>query len=85
VAIGFPKDTNVKCVVCKQGNTGLGTATVTLDRDNLTTVVKGVPAQVCSNCGEEYVDEGVAAELLRLAEDEASAGTQVDVREYRAA
>ncbi|MDO8585625.1 MAG: YgiT-type zinc finger protein [Armatimonadota bacterium] len=43
------KETDVKCVVCKQGETPLGKATVTLDRDNLTLVVKGAPAQVCSN------------------------------------
>ena len=75
----------MKCVVCRQGDTRIGTATVTLDRDSLTMVIKGVPAQVCSNCGEEYVDEGVVAGLLRIAEQEARAGTQVDVREYRAA
>ncbi|MDO8585623.1 MAG: type II toxin-antitoxin system MqsA family antitoxin [Armatimonadota bacterium] len=75
----------MKCVVCKQGETLLGKATVTLDRDNLTLVVKGAPAQVCSNCGEEYLDEEIVAELLGTAEEEARAGTQVDVREYRAA
>jgi hypothetical protein len=48
-------------------------------------VVKGVPARVCSNCGEEYVDEAVAERLLQVAEDAARAGVQVDIREYAAA
>jgi YgiT-type zinc finger domain-containing protein len=75
----------VKCVLCRQGETKPGKTTVTLERDGLTLVVKGVPAQVCENCAEEYVDESVVAELLETAEEVAADGTQVDIREYRAA
>ena len=62
-----------------------GTTTVTLERGNLTLVIKGVPARVCPNCGEEYVDESVAEQLLKTAEAEARAGAQVEIREYVAA
>jgi YgiT-type zinc finger domain-containing protein len=72
----------MKCVICKHGETKTGIATVTLTRDQLTLVVKGVPAQVCHSCGEEYVDEHVTAQLLKVAEETAQAGVQVDVREY---
>ena len=72
----------MKCIICKHGETKPGTATVTLTRDQLTLVVKGVPAEVCQNCGEEYVEEDVAAQLLMVAEQAAQAGVQVDVREY---
>jgi YgiT-type zinc finger domain-containing protein len=72
----------MKCIICKQGETRGGTATVTLTRDQLTLVVKGVPAQVCANCGEEYVEENVTSQLLQVAEEAARAGVQVDVREY---
>ena len=75
----------MKCVVCKHGETRPGTATVTLSRDRLTLVVKGVPAQVCQNCGEEYVDEATAGHLLKTAEEAARSGVQVDVRQYIAA
>ena len=74
----------MKCVVCKHGETRSGTATVTLVRDQLTLVVKGVPAQVCGNCGEEYVDEDTTARLLETAEQASGAGVQVDVRQYLA-
>ena len=47
----------MKCVICKHGETKEGTTTVTFDRDGMTLVVKDVPAQVCTNCGEDYVDE----------------------------
>ena len=75
----------MKCVVCKTGATRPGRATVTLEREGVTLVIKGVPAQVCANCGEEYVDEAEAARLLGAAEAAAQAGVQVDVREYVAA
>ncbi len=72
----------MKCVVCKQGETKVGKATITLERDGTTLVVKGVPANVCTNCGEEYVSEEITARLLKNAEEAAQAGVQVDVREY---
>ncbi len=72
----------MKCVVCRQGETTSGYTTVTLERDALTLVIKRVPAQVCSNCGEAYVDEEVAVQLLGDAEEMAQAGALVDVRQY---
>ena len=72
----------MKCVICRQGETQLSTATVTLTRAAITLVVKGVPAQVCNNCGEEYLNEDTSAHLLQVAEDASKAGVLVDVREY---
>ena len=43
------------CGICKRGGTRPGTATVTLERDGTTPVVKGIPARVCATCGEAYV------------------------------
>jgi YgiT-type zinc finger domain-containing protein len=75
----------MRCDICKQGEIRPGTATVMLERNGMTLVVKSVPARVCENCGEEYVDEDVTARLLREAEDAARSGVQVDIREYVAA
>ncbi|MBI3031634.1 MAG: type II toxin-antitoxin system MqsA family antitoxin [Candidatus Rokubacteria bacterium] len=55
----------MKCVICKHGETRPGRATLTFTRDGTTLVVKGVPADICANCGEEYVDEATTARLLR--------------------
>jgi YgiT-type zinc finger domain-containing protein len=75
----------MRCPICKTGETEPGTATVTLERGALTLVVKGVPADVCAVCGEEYVDEATTGRLLRLADKAARDGVQVDVRDYVAA
>ena len=72
----------MKCVICKQGETKDGTATVTLDRDGATLVFKSVPARVCTVCGEEYVDEKIVAALLKSAAQAAQSGIQVEVRHY---
>ncbi len=75
----------MKCPICRTGETAPGKATVTLEHQGLTLVVRGVPARVCRNCGEEYVDEAEAVGLLSAAEEAARSGVKVDVRDYVAA
>ena len=72
----------MKCAICKKGETKDGTATVTLDKNGTTLVFKGVPARVCGNCGEEYLDESVVKVLLQSAAQAARSGIQVEVRQY---
>ena len=73
------------CAICRIGDTRPGQTTVTLERDNTTLVVRGVPAAVCGNCGEGYVDGQTSIDLLDLIDRVARAGVQVEVREYVAA
>ena len=72
----------MKCMICKQGDTQPGKTTVTLERGGITLVYKGVPAQVCDNCGEAYVDDEISAQILKAAEEAVRAGVQVDIREF---
>ena len=75
----------MKCLICRQGVTRPGTATLVLERDALTMVIRHVPAEVCENCGEEYVGESTAAVALEHAVAAAREGVTVEVREYAAA
>lgn len=75
----------MKCVICKNGETKPGTVTVTLEREGTTLVFKNVPAQVCENCGEAYVDEAITTQLLMDAEAAVKTGVQVEVRQFVAA
>jgi YgiT-type zinc finger domain-containing protein len=59
----------MNCIICKQGETRPGAATVTLEREGTMLIVKSVPAQVCQNCGEEYINEDITAKLLQQAEE----------------
>lgn len=74
----------MKCVVCKLGETSPGQTTVTLEREGAALVVRKVPAQICENCGEAYVDAAVTRRLLQAAQEALRAGVQVDVREFAA-
>ena len=57
----------MKCLICNQGETREGVATVTLERGQATLVFKHVPAQVCTNCREEYIDDTVKDGYLNAA------------------
>jgi hypothetical protein len=48
-------------------------------------VLRHVPAEVCENCGEEYVDETAATAALERAEAAAREGVTVEIREYAVA
>jgi len=72
------------CSVCHQGEPRPGTTTVTLERGELTFVAKDVPAMVCANCSE-YLDSFTTEQVLRMAEEAAASGVQVDIRAFRAA
>jgi YgiT-type zinc finger domain-containing protein len=72
----------LKCVICKHGETSIKPVTVTLERDGSTLVVKSVPAEVCDDHGEQYVDATAASNLLREASKAADAGIEVAVRKF---
>lgn len=73
------------CPICKCGHTQPGFASVTLERDATTLVFKQVPALVCANCGEEFIDETATTQLLAAAERAARDGVQVELRRYATA
>ncbi|MDD1607951.1 MAG: type II toxin-antitoxin system MqsA family antitoxin [Methylococcaceae bacterium] len=75
----------MKCPICKHGETANGYATVVLERNKTTLVFKHVPADICNNCGEEFIAENVSVELFKAAKQAVEVGVQVDVREYLAA
>ena len=70
------------CLICTQAETVDGLTSVTFERGEMRLVVKDVPARVCPSCGETYVEEDVAVQLLREAEEMSAAGTLEDVIEY---
>ena len=74
----------MKCVICKQGETKPGWVTVTLTRGDATVIFKGVPAEVCENCGEYYLSEEVTGELLKRADASVRSGSELEVLRYAA-
>ncbi len=74
----------MKCVICEQGKTHPGEATVTLHRDNSTIILKDVPAENCENCGEYYLSEDIAEPVLARAEEAVKSGAEVEIPRFAA-
>jgi len=72
-------------MICKHGETKKGTTTVTLEKGGSTIVFKEVPAHICDNCGEKYIDDSVTKELLKKAREIVKNGVEVDIRKYEIA
>lgn len=75
----------MRCAVCRNGETAPGTTTVTLERDGRVVVIRGVPAEVCGNCGHGLTSAETTERAFEMAEVLLAAGAEVGVREYEAA
>lgn len=74
----------MNCVVCKPGETRPGHVTVTLQRGDTTPILKMVPADVCQNCGEYYLSDVVAGQVLTRAEAAVKSGAEVEILRFAA-
>ena len=75
----------MKCVICRHGETIEGATTITLERGTSTIVFKDVPAKICDNCGEKYIDDKITKILLKKANELIKNGTEVDIRKFQMA
>jgi YgiT-type zinc finger domain-containing protein len=78
------EETNMRCVICKAGETTPGTVTVTLQRGDTVVIIRDVPAAVCRNCGEYYLDEVVSCKLYRQGEEAVLRHAEVEILRYAA-
>ncbi|MFH1112414.1 MAG: type II toxin-antitoxin system MqsA family antitoxin [Pseudomonadota bacterium] len=74
----------MKCVICKHGETRLGTTTVTLERGKTIVIIKDVPAEICVNCGEYYLDELTTDRVLSMAEEAVKRNAEIEVVRFAA-
>lgn len=74
----------MKCVICKTGETHSGKATVTLQRGRTVVVIRDVPAEICEDCGEYYLDEVTAHRVYADAEQSVARHVEVEIQCYAA-
>ena len=67
------------CTLCKNGETKKGFTSVTLERNESVIVFKNVPALICENCGEYYLDEKTSDSLLKQADNAIKNGAVFEV------
>ena len=73
------------CVICKNGSTQPGLVTVSLEREGVIIVFKNVPAMVCRNCGDYYLDEQTTNLLLSKAAQSAEKGVEFEIINFKTA
>jgi len=74
----------MKCIVCKNGETRPGSTTETYELGTAVVVVRGIPAEVCDQCGEAYTDAQTTRQLEAIVERARKAGGVV-IQQYEQA
>jgi YgiT-type zinc finger domain-containing protein len=74
----------MKCAICRNGETFPGNITVLLEKNETTLIFKSVPAQICDNCGEEFVSSEVNNNLLKRANEAVEKGVALELLRYAA-
>lgn len=74
----------MRCAFCKHGETSPGEVTLALARGETTVVLKGVPAEICENCGEHYLSADIARRTLERADAAPRSGIEVEVGRFAA-
>jgi YgiT-type zinc finger domain-containing protein len=72
----------LRCAVCKNGETKPGKSVITLTKGKLVFTIKNVPAHICHDCSEEYIDEDTTNLLLQTANESFNKGVVFDLRDW---
>ena len=71
------------CVICK-GETKPGKVNFPIDLGTTFVLVKDVPANVCKQCGEYFLEDDVAAVIEKIAENARSSKIEIEIQRYAA-
>lgn len=74
----------MKCVMCKGGELAPGETTVKVQRGETLVIIKDVPADVCRDCGEAYLDSNVALKIEKQVEEAVARHTEIEILRYAA-
>ena len=69
------------CTFCK-GDLHDALTTFTIDLDSCIVIIRNVPSQVCSQCGEPYYSTDVMQQLYKIAESVRNSMTEVAIVNY---
>ena len=69
-------------LICRKAETADELTVVIFERDEFKLTVKGVPARLCPSCGEAYLEEATADQVLSLARQCFQDGSLETEREF---
>jgi YgiT-type zinc finger domain-containing protein len=67
-----------RCAVCG-GTVEKGKTTITVDHGEGVVVVRNVPAMVCTQCGEDWIEDHHAKRIEDIVDEAKSKHTEVEV------
>ncbi len=59
--------TIMQCLVCKNDKFTQGLTSLNIERGVAILVITDIPARVCTNCGEPYIEADIARDVQSLA------------------
>jgi len=74
----------MKCVICKHGHALHGKTTVVLTKDKLSVIIREVPADICENCGEYYLDDETTKKVLQIANQALETNVELEICDFAA-
>lgn len=74
----------MKCVMCKGGELAPGKTTVKVQRDDTLVIIRDVPADVCQDCEEAYLDSTVALNIEKQVEEAVARHAEIEILRYAA-
>lgn len=72
----------MRCAVCKNGETKQGKSVITMTSGKSVVVFRNVPAKICHDCGEEYINEDNTKLLLQTADESFKTGAKLDLIDW---
>ena len=69
------------CLMCK-GDLEKGNVNHIVDLDNFIIIIKNVPAKVCQQCGEYYLEHKVALEIEKIIDNYRENAAEVIIINY---
>lgn len=72
----------MSCFLCK-GNLVLKNVNYMVDLEKTIIIIKGVPAKVCMQCGEQFFDDETAENIERIVNELKGLDTEVTIVNYK--
>ena len=74
----------MKCTICEQDSNQPNSVTVTVQRGDVTIIMKDVPRHMCDDGGEYLLNEDVWLRIMEYADRATTSGTEVVVMRFAA-
>ena len=72
----------MNCFICK-GDLEEKKVNYVVDLENTIIIIKGVPAKVCTQCGEQYFDDEIAEHIKKIVNQLKQLAAEVTIVNYQ--